>query len=216
MADRKPAGHAAFTSGLDHPLRAGWALAVLVALLAFRMMVRIGNRHGLSNVAGGEAGPVHSAGMLLVDNVSWPVADLRIDWHDDDPVGADRPRGPSERGHPAPHTRRVAGIDDHGEVRLLLRHGHPRQVERVPRRRLERPDPSLAQDDLGVPALGDVLRRLEPLVDRHGQPALQHHRHDGVVAGVEKLKGHPLFAHVTLTRSERSPIAALVTDLLDM
>lgn len=40
-------------------------------------------------------------------------------------------------------------------------------------------------------------------------------RHDGVVAVVEKLKGHPLFAHVTLTRSERSPIAALVTDLLE-
>jgi PhoH-like ATPase len=40
-------------------------------------------------------------------------------------------------------------------------------------------------------------------------------RHDGVVAVVEKLKGHPLFAHVTLHRSERSPIAALVTDLLE-
>jgi PhoH-like ATPase len=40
-------------------------------------------------------------------------------------------------------------------------------------------------------------------------------RHDGVAAVVEKLKGHPLFAHVTLTRSERSPIAALVTDLLE-
>jgi PhoH-like ATPase len=39
-------------------------------------------------------------------------------------------------------------------------------------------------------------------------------RHDGVVAVVEKLKGHPLFAHVTLTRSERSQIAALVTDML--
>ncbi|HXA60561.1 MAG TPA: PhoH family protein [Streptosporangiaceae bacterium] len=39
-------------------------------------------------------------------------------------------------------------------------------------------------------------------------------RHDGVAAVVERLKGHPLFAHVTLTRSERSPIAALVTDLL--
>jgi PhoH-like ATPase len=39
-------------------------------------------------------------------------------------------------------------------------------------------------------------------------------RHDGVVAVVEKLKGHPLFAHVTLTRSERSPIAEVVTDLL--
>ncbi len=40
-------------------------------------------------------------------------------------------------------------------------------------------------------------------------------RHDGIVAVVEKLKGNPLFAHVTLTRSERSPIAALVTDLLE-
>lgn len=40
-------------------------------------------------------------------------------------------------------------------------------------------------------------------------------RHDGVVAVVEKLKGNPLFAHVTLTRSERSAIAALVTDLLE-
>jgi len=40
-------------------------------------------------------------------------------------------------------------------------------------------------------------------------------RHDGVVAVIEKLKGHPLFAHVTLTRSERSPIAALVTEMLE-
>ncbi|GLW26328.1 MULTISPECIES: PhoH family protein [Microbispora] len=40
-------------------------------------------------------------------------------------------------------------------------------------------------------------------------------RHDGVLAVVEKLKGHPLFAHITLTRSERSPIAALVTEMLE-
>ncbi|MFC7930907.1 PhoH family protein [Streptomyces cinereoruber] len=40
-------------------------------------------------------------------------------------------------------------------------------------------------------------------------------RYDGVVAVIEKLKGHPLFAHVTLTRSERSPIAALVTEMLE-
>jgi PhoH-like ATPase len=40
-------------------------------------------------------------------------------------------------------------------------------------------------------------------------------RHDGVIAVIEKLKGHPLFAHVTLTRSERSAIAALVTDMLE-
>ncbi|MGN9774297.1 PhoH family protein [Micromonospora sp. H33] len=40
-------------------------------------------------------------------------------------------------------------------------------------------------------------------------------RHDGVTAVIEALKGHPLFAHVTLSRSERSPIAAMVTDLLE-
>ncbi len=40
-------------------------------------------------------------------------------------------------------------------------------------------------------------------------------RHDGIAAVVAALKGHPLFGHVTLTRSERSAIAALVTELLD-
>jgi PhoH-like ATPase len=40
-------------------------------------------------------------------------------------------------------------------------------------------------------------------------------RHDGVAAVIEALKGHPLFAHVTLTRSERSQIAALVTEMLE-
>ena len=38
--------------------------------------------------AGGEEGPVHSAGMLLVREVAWPVADLRVDWHETDPIGA--------------------------------------------------------------------------------------------------------------------------------
>ncbi|MFC5386369.1 DUF1028 domain-containing protein [Aquamicrobium segne] len=36
--------------------------------------------------AGGEAGPVHSAGMKLVRDVSWPVADLRCDWTQDCPI----------------------------------------------------------------------------------------------------------------------------------
>jgi uncharacterized Ntn-hydrolase superfamily protein len=38
--------------------------------------------------AGGEAGPVHSAALLLVREVPWPVADLRVDWHDLDPIAA--------------------------------------------------------------------------------------------------------------------------------
>lgn len=36
--------------------------------------------------AGGEAGPVHSAGLRLVRDVPWPVADLRVDWTEGDPV----------------------------------------------------------------------------------------------------------------------------------
>lgn len=38
--------------------------------------------------AGGEAGPVYSAGLLLVRDLAWPIADLRVDWRDDDPIGA--------------------------------------------------------------------------------------------------------------------------------
>ena len=43
-------------------------------------------RAGLA--AGGEAGPVHSAGLMIVDRVSWPVADLRCDWSEDCPIEA--------------------------------------------------------------------------------------------------------------------------------
>jgi len=41
-------------------------------------------RAGLA--AGGEAGPIHSAGMLIVDTVAWPVAELRCDWTEDCPI----------------------------------------------------------------------------------------------------------------------------------
>ncbi len=43
-------------------------------------------RAGLA--AGGEAGPIHSAGLRIVDKVSWPVADLRCDWTEDCPINA--------------------------------------------------------------------------------------------------------------------------------
>ncbi|SEM27839.1 Uncharacterized conserved protein, Ntn-hydrolase superfamily [Roseovarius azorensis] len=43
-------------------------------------------RAGLA--AGGEAGPVHSAGLILVDKVAWPVADLRCDWTRECPIEA--------------------------------------------------------------------------------------------------------------------------------
>jgi uncharacterized Ntn-hydrolase superfamily protein len=43
-------------------------------------------RAGLA--AGGEAGPVHSAGLMLVDQQPWPLADLRCDWSEDCPIDA--------------------------------------------------------------------------------------------------------------------------------
>jgi uncharacterized Ntn-hydrolase superfamily protein len=52
--------------------------------LAERLLAAM--RGGLA--AGGEAGPVHSAGLLMVHEVPWPVADLRVDWHETDPLGA--------------------------------------------------------------------------------------------------------------------------------
>jgi uncharacterized Ntn-hydrolase superfamily protein len=41
-------------------------------------------RAGLA--AGGEAGPVHSAGLQICDKVTWPAADLRCDWTEGDPI----------------------------------------------------------------------------------------------------------------------------------
>jgi uncharacterized Ntn-hydrolase superfamily protein len=37
--------------------------------------------------AGGEAGPVHSAAMVVVGELTWPIVDLRVDWADEDPIG---------------------------------------------------------------------------------------------------------------------------------
>jgi uncharacterized Ntn-hydrolase superfamily protein len=52
--------------------------------LGDRLLIAL--RAGLGT--GGEAGPVHSAGLLVVRDVSWPIVDLRVDWTDDDPVAA--------------------------------------------------------------------------------------------------------------------------------
>jgi uncharacterized Ntn-hydrolase superfamily protein len=37
--------------------------------------------------AGGEAGPVHSAALVVVGELTWPIVDLRVDWADHDPIG---------------------------------------------------------------------------------------------------------------------------------
>jgi len=43
---------------------------------------------GAGRDQGGEAGPVHSAGLLVVRDLAWPIVDLRVDWCEDDPVAA--------------------------------------------------------------------------------------------------------------------------------
>jgi uncharacterized Ntn-hydrolase superfamily protein len=62
------------------------AAFLAAAALPLGERLLLGMRAALA--AGGEAGPVHSAGMLLVRDVAWPVADLRVDWHETDPIGA--------------------------------------------------------------------------------------------------------------------------------
>jgi uncharacterized Ntn-hydrolase superfamily protein len=54
------------------------------AALADRLVAAL--RAGLES--GGEAGPVHSAGLLVVRDLSWPLIDLRVDWSRSDPVAA--------------------------------------------------------------------------------------------------------------------------------
>ncbi len=50
--------------------------------LAERLMIAL--KAGLD--AGGEEGPVHSAGIKVADNTSWPLVDLRVDWSDNQPI----------------------------------------------------------------------------------------------------------------------------------
>ena len=68
----------------------GGAVAVAGAAWGVRAPVHFAARllHALRAgvEAGGEAGPIHSAGLLVVRDVSWPIVDLRVDWADDDPV----------------------------------------------------------------------------------------------------------------------------------
>lgn len=63
----------------DIPARMVSAFQATAGHLGDRLMAAL--EAGLA--AGGEAGPVHSAGMKIADRLSWPLVDLRIDWADD-------------------------------------------------------------------------------------------------------------------------------------
>jgi uncharacterized Ntn-hydrolase superfamily protein len=67
----------------DVPMIAAAACEIAQGPLAARLLA--GLNAGIA--AGGEAGPVHSAGLLVARDVAWAVTDLRVDWADEDPVG---------------------------------------------------------------------------------------------------------------------------------
>jgi uncharacterized Ntn-hydrolase superfamily protein len=101
-ADGLPAHHSGMhalgvvaAAGTQHAVAAGNLLAnrqVPAAMIAafdaaaghFAERLLAALRAGAA--AGGEAGPVHSAGLLVVREVPWPIIDLRIDWSDADPI----------------------------------------------------------------------------------------------------------------------------------
>ena len=94
----------------------------------------------------------------------------------DDAVRADRDRGPGQRQHQVAAATGVRRVHDHRQVRQPLRDRHRADVQGVPRRLLERPDAALAQHDVQVAALGDVLGGHQPLLDGGVHAALEHHR----------------------------------------
>ena len=62
-------------------------IPAMVRAFEYRPQVRLAGRLldalRAGAAAGGEEGPVHSCGLLVVDQVTWPVTDLRVDWQDD-------------------------------------------------------------------------------------------------------------------------------------
>ena len=106
-------------------------------------------------------------------------------------------------------------------VRLMLSHSRPEVV---------RLSEWLDEQEQALPIPGDVAYAVRLCLEEAVANLINHtpavgegpdivvdlvRRDDGVVAVIEKLKGHPLFSHVTLVRSERSAIAALVTEMLE-
>ena len=62
-------------------------------------------------VAGGEQGPVHSAGLLVVHEQAWPLVDLRVDWADENPIGVLRKLWEDYRPQMADYVTRALNPD---------------------------------------------------------------------------------------------------------
>jgi len=80
-ADCAAAGNLLDNDGVPAAMVAGFEAAT--GHFAYRLLRAL--RAGTAR--GGEAGPIHSAALLVVREVSWPIVDLRIDWHHE-PVNA--------------------------------------------------------------------------------------------------------------------------------
>ena len=76
------AGNLLSDSGVVRAMVAGFEVSG-ESFFADRLLAAL--RAGLE--AGGEEGPVHSASLLVAGEQSWPLVDLRVDWHDADPIG---------------------------------------------------------------------------------------------------------------------------------
>ena len=105
---------------------------------------------------------------------------------DDHAVGADRDRGARERYDEVLAAGGVGRVDDDRQVAGRLDDRHRGDVEGVAGRRLEGADAALAQDDVEVAALGDVLRRHQPLLDGRRHAALEQHRLAGLADGLQQ------------------------------
>ncbi len=100
---------------------------------------------------------------------------VRVDV-DDDAVGADRDGGPRQRHDQVAAAAGMRRVHDHGQVRQPLDDRDRADVQGVPGGLLEGPDAALAEHDVEVAALGDVLRGHQPLLDGGVHAALEHDR----------------------------------------
>ena len=114
---------------------------------------------------------------------------------DDEAVGAGSSSRQRQRHDPVAAPGGVRGVDDHRQVGHSLQRRHRHEVQREPVRALERADAALAQDDVGVVLLEHVLGRVEELLERCREPALEQ---DGN-AGSPRLGEERVVLHVAGT-----------------
>lgn len=126
--------------------------------------------------SGEAANVIHQLGEFLRQERLGSVDQgrLRLWMHiDHDPVGTGCNRGACQRGNQRPFPRRMRRIDEDRQMAHRLDDRNCGDIERVASGRLERADTPFHQDDLVVAFLVDVLRGIQPLVDRRSETALE-------------------------------------------